>query len=93
MNIQLNYLYRDASNYKNYGWVIVSTDNVDLNEIDRKIREKLIDGEYFSAAKVGVPELFFDIQNEDDHDWHEYYSVEESQELACLKLEDFLSRL
>lgn len=93
MNLQLNYLYRDASNYKNYGWVIVSTYNVDLNEIDRKIREKLIDGEYFSAAKVGFPELFFNIPNEDDHDWHEYQSVEETQELAFLRLEDFLNRL
>ncbi len=72
MIIQLNYLYRDASNYKNYGSVTISCREFDLREIDFRIRQRLIDGEYFSAGKAGIPELFFDVSNEDDHDWHEY---------------------
>lgn len=94
MTIQLNYFYRDASNFKNFGCVILSTSYEVLKEIDLKIRQRLIDGEYFDAAKVGVPEMFFDVSSEDDHRWHEYHSVEETnQESAVLRLEDFLDRL
>lgn len=40
------------------------------------ISRNLIDGEFFDADKWGVPPLFFDKENEDDHEWHEFESVE-----------------
>jgi hypothetical protein len=76
-NIKFNYLYRDSSNYKNYGYVIfANTANTGLTEWEAFIKEKLIDGTWFYANEWGLPELFpeqcdFRI----DPTWHEFESV------------------
>lgn len=80
MNIQLNYLYRDGSNYKNYGNAIFSNpDNISSEIIEKSICSRLIDGEYFIAADWELPELFFEQPNQDDHGWHEFQSIELTQ--------------
>lgn len=76
MNIKLSYLYRDYSNYKQYGSVIFANpNNVAFETVMHIIASNLIDGEYFIAQDWDVPELFFDERNEDDHQWHEFEAL------------------
>ena len=85
-NIKINYLYRDASNYSNHASVIFSnSEELDLDEIEKRIMEKLIDENWFVAEKVRIPEvfLFYDYDfNEEDHFWHEYNFIEETNKEA-----------
>ncbi|WP_116790243.1 hypothetical protein [Flavobacterium psychrotrophum] len=75
--ITLNYLYRDSSNYKNFGSVNFSNPtNISIEEIETAIQSNLIDGEYFVAEDWGLPTLYFDEWTEDDHYWHEFLNIE-----------------
>jgi len=77
-NIKFNYLYRDAGNYKVCGYEVFSNpESLELAFVEGKIRESLINGEFFDPGywKVKclkhedwVPEL--------DHTWNEYNSIE-----------------
>ena len=82
MNVKFNYLYRDAGNYKQYGSVIFAAPNqIDLADTDRKIRDVLIDREFFVAGKVSVPDLRnLPWDDEIDHSWHEYEGLEFTNE-------------
>jgi len=83
-NIQLNYLYRDASNYKQYGSVVFGNDsNIAIDVISNIIIRNLIDGEYFIAEEWKVPTLYFEDKNEDDHQWHEFESLELTNTKVC----------
>lgn len=92
MNIQFNYLYRDGSNYKKFGNVIFSnTTNIPFSDIENYIKSNLIDGEFFIASDWALPELFFEVTNDDDHNWHEFYRIEEAntadkpqEDILCL---------
>ena len=76
-NIRLIYLYRDASNYKQHGEVILSNETqMTLEEIDQQIRSQLSDGLFFIAQQVQLEERFFAVISEDDHPWHEFVQVE-----------------
>ena len=76
-NIRLVYLYRDASNYKQHGEVILSNETrLTVEEIDTRIRALLSDGLFFIARQVQLEERFFATVNEDDHPWHEFVQVE-----------------
>ncbi len=83
--IEINYLYRDASNYKLFGTKVFSnTSNLDLEVIKRKIKAKLIDELYFVPESWGIDRLRFDkFDGEEDHDWHELVSIE-----VCSKVEE-----
>lgn len=79
----LTYLYRDASNYKAHGAVIVS--GVATAEHDRRLRASLIDGEYFIPEKVGLPSLrerLCEYSNwsptKDDHLLHEFVDLRDA---------------
>jgi len=75
--IRIVYLYRDASNYKQHGEVILPNETLlTIEEVDRQIRSFLSDGLFFIARQVQIEERFFAVVNEDDHPWHEYVSVE-----------------
>jgi hypothetical protein len=81
MNIKFSYLYRDASNYKNYNTIIFSNPNCHkLEKVELDIKNNLIDNAYFEAIKILIPELFFETQNVDDHDWHEFIQLENTTE-------------
>lgn len=73
------YLYRDASNYKAWGELLLSGTPTD-GEI-AALRERLESGEYFIAEQVGIPAVyeelwkFSDGPTEDDHALHEFVSV------------------
>ena len=76
-NIRMIYLYRDASNYKQHGEVILSNEtHLAVEKIDTQIHSLMSDGLFFIAQQVQLEECFFAVVNEDDHPWHEYVSVE-----------------
>jgi len=96
MNIKLNYLYRDASNYKQYGsLVLANPNNIAAALVADIISRNLIDGEFFDVDKWGVPALFFDKENEDDHEWHEFESVEITEEppYSNVAIENLLGKI
>lgn len=91
-NVRFNYLYRDGSNYKNFRSIVFG--NRSLIQIETVIRKNLIDGEYFYAEKWNLPQLFFENSNSDDHEFHEFESVEITDANQYLKtIEEFLSTL
>ena len=94
MNIVFHYLYRDAANYKKYGYVIFANpDNIDLLEIQSLIKSKLVYGEWFYTHEWRLPELFLDIFDFNlDPTWHEFECIEYTDESfdSDLNLRDFI---
>jgi hypothetical protein len=81
MNIKFYYLYRDASNYKNYNEIIFqNSDSIDLKLIEMNLKKLFIDSQYFEAKAILIPELYFESKNIDDHDWHEFLQLETTTE-------------
>jgi len=75
-NICFTYLYRDASNYKQHGEVIFSNETLlPIEEIKKRIRSSLKDGEFFIARQIHLEKRFFDALYDDDHPWHEFVRV------------------
>jgi hypothetical protein len=77
-NIKFNYLYRDSGNYKKFGSVIFADpNNIELAEIEKLIRSRLIDELWFYADEWNLPELFTEyLDFRIDPTWHEFESVE-----------------
>lgn len=83
-NICFSYMYRDASNCKNHGEAVFTPElrgftnrsSLPLDEIERRIKAALQDGEYFIAWQIKLDELFFETPSGDDHPWHEFKGVE-----------------
>ena len=72
-------MYRDASNYKQHGEAIFSNEKqLPVDEIEKPIRSYMSDGEYFIARQIHLEERFFDALYDDDHPWHEFVRVEET---------------
>ena len=96
-NIKLSYLYRDAGNYKQFGDIIFANpETLPLYEIEKQIKEKLIDGEFFSAKEWNLPTLYaYPKDRELDHTWHEFESVDYSEEKPIMKIsiQTFLNNL
>ncbi|HMG66619.1 MAG TPA: hypothetical protein VK588_03000 [Chitinophagaceae bacterium] len=64
---------------KKYGFVIFA--NLDLLEVEKLIRTKLIWGEWFYADEWGLPELFSDwIDFGVDPTWYEFEGLEYTNE-------------
>lgn len=76
MNVQFEYLYRDAGNFRNRGQVIFSNPNdIATDTVTAMAKKALIDETYFIASKVGVPDLHFaEYIPHLDLDWHEVYA-------------------
>ena len=92
-NIIFNYLYRDGSNFKQFGSIIFTNqNNLSIEEINSILSSQLIDEEYFDHKKFGIPSLFFKNRNVDDHNWHEYQNIEITDENPTDKrtIEEFL---
>lgn len=81
-NIRISYLYRDASNYKKFGFVIFSnSDNLELVEVKEKLQKLLISEEFFIPEELGLPRLSFENYVPSlDHDWHEIENIETTGE-------------
>lgn len=102
-HVVFNYLYRDASNYKSWGAVLLEDD---VSDFDREELKRLWTGKNFVARQLGVRDLRADmwkwsggLPNEDDHEWHEVWDVsaatiEDVKELPSAgQLSVFLKRL
>lgn len=68
-NTKINYLYRDASNYKVHNEVVVAGQFTEQQK--EKIINCLEDEENFVPSQVGLPEKRFEQENDDDHPWFE----------------------
>jgi len=74
-NLELNYLYRDASNNKSRGSVVFSNrTGLSLDAIQRGLRAGFVDlDHHFECATWALPSLYeYPYDPELDHGWHEY---------------------
>ena len=73
------YLYRDASNYKVWGTLLLEgvAKEADLQVLASKFES----GEFFIAEQLGIPALYADLwefsngPTEDDHVWHTFHAL------------------
>jgi hypothetical protein len=81
-NIKFSYLYRDGGNYKRFGYVIFRYSvGVNLYELNKLVRSKLVDETWFYADRWKLPDLRFNSwDNEMDHNFHEFESIEHTHE-------------
>ena len=78
-----DYLYRDGSNYKSWGSLLLEglATETDLEPL----RARLESGEFFIAEQVGIPPLytelwqFSDGPTEDDHVWHTFHELRQAE--------------
>lgn len=77
--IIIEYLYRDAANYKLFKEAeIDNPNNLTLKEFEKWFRSKLIDELYFVPHDFGLIKPQFPSYNpEHDHDWCELISLKE----------------
>lgn len=96
-NIRFSYLYRDAGNNKLFGDVILANPaGLSCADIECRIRTHLISSEFFEPEQWGIPPLRFDRWDIDlDHTWHEFESVEPTDEPVTHEktAEDFWSAI
>lgn len=81
MNVEFEYLYRDAGNNKIWNGIVFANPlSLSTFQIVGLIQPALIDKQYFIAEEVRLPILRFPVfDRELDHDWCEYFSIEETQ--------------
>ncbi len=96
------YLYRDASNFKSWGNVLLEG-KVDASVLAR-VKSRFDSEEFFVAEQLGLPALyeelwtFGDGPTDADHVWHTFYALRpaEASEINMpifATLEDFVLRL
>jgi hypothetical protein len=97
MNVSFEYLYRDGSNYKNWGEVVLTTTSkLPIADLERQIQQGLIDGGNFVAEELCIPTLYFETKDVSvDHGWHEYASVSHTERPTTIakSIEDLIERL
>ncbi|OOG73804.1 hypothetical protein [Algoriphagus sp. A40] len=83
-NIRLNYRYRDAHNYKEFGSVVfVNPTGMSVKVATALLRKKLISEEFFVPQDWGLPRLHArPYDPEADHEWHEFEEFENTDEAA-----------
>ena len=95
-NLKFEYLYRDAGNYKQFGFVVLKNPSkIDPENATRQIRPYLIDGEFFYPEKIQVPCLEkYEFDPEMDHDWHEFdkFSLTDEKPTEAINAHNFLER-
>jgi hypothetical protein len=82
LNLKLNYRYRDAGNYKQFGSVIFpNSSQLAVSEATKLIQEKLISEEFFIPKDWNIPRLqFHPYDPELDHEYHEFEEWEVTEE-------------
>lgn len=84
MNVELEYVYRDAGNYKNFGTVIFcNRKSYSIEWLEKEIEKWLIDREFFIAEQIKVPTLYFTDYAYSpalDHEWHQFLGIRLSEE-------------
>ncbi|WP_461818166.1 hypothetical protein [Faecalimonas sp.] len=86
MNTKINYLYRDADNYKQYNEEIIA--GTITEEQIQQILETLSDGEHFIPHLVGFTEVFCGPITDSDHPYFELQKTdfEETKEKPTVNL-------
>ena len=93
------YLYRDASNYKAWGKLLLSGT---ISENDVTTLQRYLDSsEFFIAEQIGIPTLYKELWDlssgptKDDHAFHAFYKLRPAtdEEIATLPLWGKLSFL
>ena len=81
-NIKFKYLYRDAGNYKNFGYAVFSNpESISVDEIKDKLEKAFKHEMLFIADQVDLQELFFeDFPSDDDISFHEFDGLEVTDE-------------
>lgn len=83
-NVVFSYLYRDAANNKAWSrLVLTNPSNMSINEVEERLRLVLESENLFVADQVRVQEVFHYLSadvTEDDHSYHEFESVESTEE-------------
>lgn len=74
VNTRINYLYRDADNYKKYQSVIVKGEFTSCQILE--MESLLNEGMYFIPRQVGLPEVRFPEPSSADHCWFEWEGTE-----------------
>lgn len=79
--IIIEYLYRDAGNYKLYEEAFIENPkNLNLPEFEKWFKSQLIDGLYFVPHSFGLIKPQFPLYNPElDHDWCEFISLKEEK--------------
>lgn len=94
-NIKFTYLYRDGANFKNWGEVIFTNhENLDLEEVSKKLTEYFLPDKLFIASQVAIPEKFLFLDGkftQHDHCYHEFDCVETCEEKSNDPLERSIS--
>ncbi|WP_167611464.1 hypothetical protein [Maribellus sediminis] len=80
--IIIEYLYRDAGNYKLFEEAeIANPNNLTLQEFEKWFNDRLIDGLYFIPHDFGLIKPQFPAYNPElDHDWCEFILLRQSNE-------------
>ncbi len=90
-------MYRDYANYKQHNkLVFLNPADMLAIEVERIIKDHLIDGEWFYANKWKVQDLHFkDWDNEIDSPVHEFVSIKETDETPNIdfSLDQFLTTI
>lgn len=97
-----NYCYRDASNYKAWGSLLLRG-LASSAEIE-SLRDCLESGEFFIAEQLGIPPLYAELwefsngPSADDHVWHTFYELRPAtdQEIGLPvfdSVRDFISKV
>ena len=74
--IKFNFLFRDESNYKTFSYEVLNNSHkLDVSDIEKKIRSKLIDSEFFYPKELGIKKFSF-LDSEFDNSWYEFENVE-----------------
>jgi len=81
MNTHLEYLYRDAGNYKRFNDVVVAG-VVKKGDIERYLYEH----QFFIPSEVGLPDLQPEVLTLDDHIWHEIVGLEETADEPTVEM-------
>lgn len=68
-NTRINYLYRDASNYKVHNHVVIRGQMT--AEMTAACMAACDEGSYFVPSQIGLPEEKFEAETEDDVPWFE----------------------
>ena len=81
-NIEFNYLYRDASNYKSFGSIVFTNPySFSICFIDSYFDFENL----FIADQISVPEIFLYGKHDitiDDHCYHEYEGIKETEKAS-----------
>ena len=78
MNTELDYMYRDGSNYKFHSSIILEG-NLSIEDLDPYLHES----EYFLPSLVGLQVLVPEYRDADDHEWHELTGATPTDEMSA----------